>query len=437
MNKTVEKNKTLLVDGPASVTVISGVVDVFGALISGKGKVVIREGKRIPFTTQEKTEFAVSLGENASVEEVDGSTIPPSWIEASNHVLEIQDRPALLMVMGKVDSGKSSFCTYVVNKLLNEKHKVAVLDGDLGQSDIGPPCSVAYNFVEKPVTDLFNLEARNAFFVGVTSPSSAVDKVIEGLVSLKREILDGNPDFVVVNTDGWVEGEDAVNYKIGLVNALSPSIVLCVKQGDELTPLISALENSRKLIIESPPTIKQRNREKRKSLRELGYVKYLKNAKVQSIPLSWVNVEGSELINISKISEKNRRARIIYDLLGMKPLHLVELKDRVYVVVGKGRWISDENIKKTEQFVDKKVEVIRKGQEEGALTALYSSEKRFLGIGILQEVDYIRKTLKILTPVSKEIATIVVGRVKLDKNLKEVPLFEGENQQNSTFIQRL
>lgn len=385
MNKTVEKNKTLLVDGPASVTVISGVVDVFGALISGKGKVVIREGKRIPFTTQEKTEFAVSLGENASVEEVDGSTIPPSWIEASNHVLEIQDRPALLMVMGKVDSGKSSFCTYVVNKLLNEKHKVAVLDGDLGQSDIGPPCSVAYNFVEKPVTDLFNLEARNAFFVGVTSPSSAVDKVIEGLVSLKREILDGNPDFVVVNTDGWVEGEDAVNYKIGLVNALSPSIVLCVKQGDELTPLISALENSRKLIIESPPTIKQRNREKRKSLRELGYVKYLKNAKVQSIPLSWVNVEGSELINISKISEKNRRARIIYDLLGMKPLHLVELKDRVYVVVGKGRWISDENIKKTEQFVDKKVEVIRKGQEEGALTALYSSEKRFLGIAFCKK----------------------------------------------------
>jgi len=435
--KTIEKGKTLLVDGPASVTVTSGKVEVFGAVISGKGKVVIREGKRLPFTAEEKTELDVSLGENASVEEVDGSTIPPSWTEALNEVLETHEKPALIMVMGNVDSGKSSFCTYIVNKLLNEKHSVAVLDGDLGQSDIGPPCSVAYNFVAKPVTDLFNLEARNAFFVGVTSPSPAIDKVIEGLVLLKREILDGNPDFVVVNTDGWIEGEDAVNYKIRLVNELTPNIVLCIKQGDESTPLINALEKTRKLVVESPPAIKQRSREKRKSLRELGYIKYLKNAKVQSIPLSWVNVEGSELLNMSKSSEKSKRAGIIYDLLGMKPLHFVELKDKVYVVVGKGRWISDENIRRVEQFVEKRVEVIRKGQEEGALTALYNSERRFLGIGVLQEVDYIRKTLKILTPVSKEIATIVVGKVKLDKNLKETPLFENDKQQNFNFIQRL
>lgn len=435
--KTIGKDKTLLVDGPASVTVTSGKVEVFGAVISGKGKVVIREGKRLPFTAEEKTELDVSLGENASVEEVDGSTIPPSWTEALKEVLETRERPALIMVMGNVDSGKSSFCTYIVNKLLNEKHKVAVLDGDLGQSDIGPPCSVAYNFVAKPVTDLFNLEARNAFFVGVTSPSPAIDKVIEGLVLLKREILDGNPDFVVVNTDGWIEGEDAVNYKIRLVNELTPNLVLCIKQGDELTPLINTLEKTRKLVVESPSAIKQRSREKRKSLRELGYIKYLKNAKVQSIPLNWVNVEGSELLNISKISEKSKRAGIIYDLLGIKPLHLVELKDKVYVVIGKGRRVSDENIRRVEQFVEKRVEVMRKGQEEGALTALYNSERRFLGISVLQEVDYIRKTLKIFTPVSKEIATIVVGKVKLDKNLKETPFFENEKQQNFNFIQRL
>ncbi|MEM3577856.1 MAG: Clp1/GlmU family protein [Candidatus Bathyarchaeia archaeon] len=437
MIKVVEKGRTLLVDGPASVTVTSGVVDVFGAVISGKGKVVIREGKRLPFATEEKTEFDISIGESASVEEVEGSTIPPSWIEASNEVLEIQERPALIMVIGNVDSGKSSFCTYIVNKLLNEKHKVAVLDGDLGQSDIGPPCSVAYNFVAKPVTDLFNLETKNAFFVGVASPSSAIDKVIEGLVSLKREILDGNPDFIVVNTDGWIEGEDAVNYKIRLVNELLPNMVLCIKQGEEIMPLVNAIESFRKLVVESPPAIKQRSRERRKSLRELGYIKYLKNAKVQSIPLNWVNIEGSELLNISKISEKSKRARIIYDLLGMKPLHFVELKDKVYVVIGRGRWISDENIRKVEQFVEKRVEVIRKGQEEGALTALYDGERKFLGIGVLQEVDYIRKTLKILTPVSKEIATIVVGKIKLDKNLKEIPFFEDESQQNFTFIQKL
>jgi polynucleotide 5'-hydroxyl-kinase GRC3/NOL9 len=412
-------------------------VEVFGAVISGKGKVVIREGKRLPFTVEEKTEFDISLGENANVEEVEGSTIPLSWINAANEILELQVRPATVMVMGTVDAGKSSFCTYIVNKLLREKHKIAVLDGDLGQSDLGPPCSIAYNIVAKPVTDLFNLEAKNAFFVGVTSPSTAVDKVIKGLVSLKGEILDNNPDFIVINTDGWVKGEDAVNYKIRLVKELAPDMVLCISHDDEMAMLISALENSKKVVVESPSAIKQRSREKRKSLRELGYIKYLKNAKVQSIPLSWVNVEGNDLLNLSKNSEKDKRTRIIYDLLGMRPLHLAELKDKICVVIGKGRWISDERIRKVEKFVEKRVEVIRKGQEEGALTALYSGDKRFLGMGVLQEVDYIRKTLKILTPVSKEVATIVVGKVRLDKNLREIPPSNDEVQQGSTSIQRL
>ncbi|MGB9740570.1 MAG: Clp1/GlmU family protein [Candidatus Bathyarchaeia archaeon] len=437
MIKTIEKDKTLLVDGPASVTVVSGRVEVFGAVISGKGRVVIREGKRLPFNAKEKAEFDISLGENANVEEVEGSTIPQSWANAANEVLRLQTRPAMVMVIGTVDSGKSSFCTYIVNKLLLEKRRVAVLDGDLGQSDIGPPCSVAYNFVAKPVTDLFHLEAKNAFFVGVTSPSKAIDKVIEGLVLLKKEILEGSPDIIVINTDGWVEGEDAVNYKIRLVKELSPDTVLCINQNDAITPLIKLLENSKKLVIESPPTIKQRSREKRKSLRELGYIKYLKNAKVQSIPLGWVNVEGNELLNLSRISDKGRRAKIIYDLLGMKPLHFVELRDKICVVIGKSRWISDENIRKVEHFVEKRVEIIRKGQEEGALTALYSDDRRFLGIGVLQEVDYSRKTLKILTPVSKEIATVAVGKVRLDKNLREIPPSNDEGQQGLTYIQRL
>jgi polynucleotide 5'-hydroxyl-kinase GRC3/NOL9 len=82
------------------------------------------------------------------------------------------------MVVGKADSGKTSYCTYLINKLTNAKRKVAILDGDLGQSDIGPPCTVAYAFVAKPLTELYELKAENAFFVGVTSPSAAMAKTV-------------------------------------------------------------------------------------------------------------------------------------------------------------------------------------------------------------------------------------------------------------------
>jgi len=437
MNPTVENGKTLLVDGPASVMVISGRVEVFGSIIGSTSKVVIREGKRLPFAVEEKATFNISLGENANVEEVDGNTIPPSWIKSFEGMLNFQTKPVTAMVLGTVDSGKTSFCTYLINKLLREKQKVAILDGDLGQSDIGPPCTVAYALVTKPITDLFNLEAKNAFFVGVTSPSTAINKVIEGLTSLKKDISSINPDFIIINTDGWVEGEEAVNYKAQLVEELNPDMIFCIQQKDELTPLINALEKFRKVVVDSPSAIRQRSREKRRSLRELGYIKYLRNAKVQSLPLSWLKIEENELLGLGRTHGDTMQARKIYELLGMKPLHFAELRDRICIVIGKRRWISEDNIKKAEEFTKKRIVVVRKGEEENLLVALYGAEKKFLGMGVLQEVDYARKNLKIFTPVSEEISIVSLGKVKLDKNLKEIPAPTEESQEEFINFRKL
>ena len=166
LNKTVEKGKTLLVDGPASVTIISGKVEVFGFLIKDTRKIVIREGKRLPFAIEETASFSVSIGTEAGVMELEGSTIPQSWFIAYSMLREIEKKPATVMVIGGSDFGKTSFCTYLTNKLVSERFKVTVLDEDLGQSDIGPPGTVAYAFVDKPVTDLFNLKPANTCFCG-------------------------------------------------------------------------------------------------------------------------------------------------------------------------------------------------------------------------------------------------------------------------------
>lgn len=86
------------------------------------------------------------------------------------------------------------------------------------------------------------MKVANAFFVGVTSPSKTVDKVIEGLTSLEKEILSDRPDFVVVNTDGWIEGEEAVSYKVKLVEHVNPNIVFCIRKREEMAPIFNSLE---------------------------------------------------------------------------------------------------------------------------------------------------------------------------------------------------
>ncbi|MBS7633671.1 hypothetical protein KEJ15_08695, partial [Candidatus Bathyarchaeota archaeon] len=299
--------------------------------------------------------------------------------------------------------------------------------------DIGPPCTVAYTLPTKPTTDLFNLTAKNAFFVGITSPSSAVDKVIEGLTLLKEEALRSNPDFLVINTDGWTEEEEAVKYKSHMVESLNPQMVFCIQQGEELAHLMSKLEKFKRTSVESPKVIRQRTHESRRSLRELGYVKYLKNAKVQSFPLNWLKIEEDELFGLNKKYEDNQRILRINMLLGMKPLNILELPDKLHVIIGRNRWINSENMKKVEEYTKKKLVIIRKGEEEGLLTGLYNANKRFLGIGVLKEIDFLRKTLKILTPVSGEVAAVKLGKLKLDKNFKELPVFPEDNDSFKTF----
>jgi polynucleotide 5'-kinase involved in rRNA processing len=57
---------------------------------------------------------------------------------------------------------------------------------------------------------------------------------------------------------------------------------------------------------------------------------------------------------------------------------------------------------------------------EGSLVGLYNS-RRLVGIGVLRGVDCARENLKVFTQISTAPSCIVLGKTRLDKNLKEVP----------------
>lgn len=424
MNHTVKDQKTLLVDGPASVSLISGRVEVFGFMLRNRMKVVVREGKRLPFAVKEEAELDISLGEGAHLDKIEGYTIPSSWTKAVEEISNREAAPLTAMVIGSADSGKTSFCTFLINKLLNKREKTAILDGDLGQSDIGPPTTVSYAFPSHPVTDLFNLRAEDAFFIGATSPSRFTHKMIKGLNSLNKKILARNPDLVIINTDGWVEGDEAVDYKLKLIQEIAPDIVFCLEREDELDPLLNNMGEFRKLVVDSPSAVRHRSKEKRRSLRELGYVKYLRNSKVISIPINWLKIEGNGFIELG--SDKNivNQAGKIREVLGVKPLHLAELQDNICMVLGRKRRISPKEIERVEEITDKEVRVVHNGEEVGLITALYDGEGRWLGIGLLDEIDYHREVVKILTPVSSSVSAVELGRLKLDKNFRETSTFK-------------
>ncbi len=419
MKHIVKARKTLLVDGPASVGLLSGQTSILGAPFRIGEKIIIRDGKRVPFGMKKQASFDLMLGEGASFKELDGDPIPTSWKNAAKEVLSLKE-PVTVLVMGGVDSGKTSFCTFLANDALTKKWKTGIIDADLGQSDVGPPSTIGFNFIKEPVKDLFEIKAEDAYFVGLTSPSGAVNKVIEGLNELKNRVMAKDVDFLVINTDGWVDGEAAARYKIQLEKTVSPSVVVGIQQEDELAPILTALKESKVVSIDSPQSVQRRNREKRKILRELSYKKYLKQAKVHSFALNRIKVANSLLTTGSPVPLE--RMEKIKNLLGTRPIYSEETITTIFIVLRRNQSITEEQIKEVEERLGKRGKVIQEGEEEGLLVGLQDERGKFLGIGILYGVDYKRRVLKIYTPINENVSKICFGQIKLDKNGRETGL---------------
>ena len=153
-----------------------------------------------------------------------------------------------------------------MNEAISKKWKTGVIDADLGQSDVGPPSTVGFNFVNEPVKDLFDIDAEDAVFVGSTSPNRAINKVIEGLTRLKNRAIEAGVDFLVINTDGWIESEEASVYKKRLVSEVGASAVVGMQRENELSSILDTLPDVKVFVVTSPQLIQSRSREKRKLL---------------------------------------------------------------------------------------------------------------------------------------------------------------------------
>ncbi len=251
----VPPSTTLIVEGPSHVRLVEGACNVFGALI---GTVEVEPFVSLPVTSGTGCVLEVDGG---AIRAVPGTTIPGSW-----NAVPLR---GTVLIVGPTDSGKTGLATYTLNRAVQRGLNVCVVDADIGQSDIGPPGTVAYACSAAPVPLLRYMSMEDGHFVGSTTPSGHEDASLAGITRMVRRASARYPHLIIVNMPGWVT-DRGIRFTRSVVDAVEPDAVVVVGRKP-------ALKGS--LHVERPPHVRARTRDERAAIRRARYSRYLSGAR--------------------------------------------------------------------------------------------------------------------------------------------------------------
>jgi polynucleotide 5'-hydroxyl-kinase GRC3/NOL9 len=412
-----EEGCSIIVDGPAYVKLVSGALRVLGVEYRGKGKIIVREGKSIPVEFLEDSEAEVLSASNPSFERIE-EAFPSEWLEALKTVSRLD--PADILVLGGVDVGKSTFALMCANRILSTGVKpVAILDGDLGQTDIGPPGALSYTLLDKPTVDLFNFRFEEAVFIGSLTPYQVVDRIVESLTYLKSR-ASARSKAIIVNTDGWFTVE-AIPYKARIVERLKPKATVIIDRDIDLSLIEDAAKSSGSTLIRIPPPkyIRGKSRSDRRGRRELCYRKYFIDPAVRKMPVTWIKFLDLP-IGLGTTLQVDKLREISADL-GFECIYGEHTGSMLYIIAR----IDSEDYMEIEYGGVKGI-VIPDRLIKGLLMGVYDQTEAFRGLAILKSIfmEGDRGVVELITSYRGPIGYLKPGSVRLDENFKEIAKFK-------------
>jgi len=170
--------------------------------------------------------------------------IPSDWETLAERILTSARKPCVKgMVIGGVDSGKTTFCKFLVARACDAELGAGFVDADVGQSTLGPPSTIAAKIIRKPA-EVLRDDVRPPFlrFVGGMSPAGRLFACVAGARRALDWVLESGAQFVVIDTTGLVDGELGKELKTRKADLLAPDLVVAISRETELEHILAPLE---------------------------------------------------------------------------------------------------------------------------------------------------------------------------------------------------
>ena len=156
----------------------------------------------------------------------------------------VAESSSVAMLLGGLDSGKSTLSREIIRTAVEAGRAVAYLDADLGQKIVGPPTCVTLRMLREPADlDPVSLRRPDAiYFVGATSPQGQLLPLVVGVGRLLDRARQEGADLVVVDTSGLVSGVYGQLLKFHKIELVQPDTVIGLQRGEELAPLLGIVQ---------------------------------------------------------------------------------------------------------------------------------------------------------------------------------------------------
>lgn len=319
--------------------------------------------------------------------------VPEEWKEAISKAKGAK----ISLVIGETDAGKSTLV-----KFLHSQLGGSIIDSDVGQSDIGPPAVVALSEDGKELSD--------GYFVGSTTPSG---HFLEMIVGTKRMAERANfPVFV--DTTGMVHGPPARVLKTQKIESLQPDLLILL--GDGLG-YYRGFESVGMDVINLPVSkhVEPRSREKRRNARRKAFRSYFSNSEVKTIDLSEVGLERTILGSGVDVTEE------VFRILNVQVGRSEKFGDRL-ILVTEGQINPKIRRMVKEDLSVGRVDVVRESDFKNLLVGLVGRENNFLGIGILENLNFDSLQAEVIMPmgVARRIRSVQFGSIKVRRDGEEL-----------------
>lgn len=346
-------------------------------------------------------------------------TISPEW-EAT--IQEIVSAPGVAMIIGGVDTGKTTFCAQLANAGVEAGVPTAVVDADVGQSEIGAPGTIGMGLVDKPIEALSDVPAKRLYFVGATSPAGHTLECSVGAKKMVDAALAQGARLVILDTTGLIDGALGRKLKTYKTDLVRPSYLVGIQKKREVEHLLVPFAKVSPVHVRrvsSSELVRRKPVEYRTARRQLNYYKSFHDALGHIIRLDEVSLWNTWFGTGRPM--KWQYTKFVEDALKCRVLH-AEVTGAGLFIVSERACLAKGRAALEEQFKTSSITVVTAEHFQNLLVGLADENGNTLSVGLIQAIDFKQRFMFVLSHLKtvSPVRVVQLGAVQVTREGKEL-----------------